>query len=74
MAPATRRCGIANLVGLARARLKVRPYQGAYASLLDGNFEACLLLVDSLWDESLVHLAPNGFVAAAPARDLLAFW
>jgi hypothetical protein len=64
---------IANLLGLARQRLEIRPYDGAYAVLLDGNFEASLLLADSLWDESLAHLAPNGFVAAAPARDLLAF-
>jgi hypothetical protein len=40
---------------------------------VDGNFEASLILVDGLWDKALAQLAPNGFVAAIPARDILAF-
>ena len=36
-------------------------------------WEASLLLVDDLWDRQLVHLAPNGFVAAVPNRNILAF-
>jgi hypothetical protein len=64
---------VANLLDLANKRLDIRPYGDIFAMLLDGNFEASLLLADSLWDEKLVHLAPNGFLAAAPARDVLAF-
>jgi len=44
---------LTNLYNLARKRLEVRPYQGIYVVLMGGNFEASLLLVDSLWDESL---------------------
>ncbi|HET6236286.1 MAG TPA: hypothetical protein VFE41_15205 [Acetobacteraceae bacterium] len=64
---------VANLLDFSRDRLEIRPYQGIFAVLLGGNFEASLLLAGSLWDDRLAHLAPNGFVAAAPARDLLAF-
>jgi hypothetical protein len=64
---------IQNLTELARAKIKVQPYGNVYAVLLDGNFEASLLLVDALWDKGLSHLAPNGFIAALPARDVLAF-
>lgn len=38
----------------------------------NGNFEASLLLVDEIWDEWLVDHCPNGYIAALPARDILA--
>jgi uncharacterized protein YtpQ (UPF0354 family) len=65
--------GVENLAGLARERIQITPYGNIYAVMLDGNFEASLILVDSLWEKGLAHLAPNGFVAAIPARDILAF-
>ena len=40
---------------------------------LDGHFEASLVLLDKLWDQSLAAYAPNGAVVACPARDVLAF-
>jgi uncharacterized protein YtpQ (UPF0354 family) len=45
----------------------------AFGVLFDGHFEASLILLDSLWDGELAHLAPNGFIAALPTRDILAF-
>lgn len=62
-----------NLAELAKERIQIRPYGNIYAVMLDGNFEASLILVDGLWEKGLAHLAPNGFVAALPARDILAF-
>ena len=38
----------------------------------NGNFEASLLLVDEIWDERLAELCPSGYLAALPARDILA--
>jgi uncharacterized protein YtpQ (UPF0354 family) len=64
---------VANLLNLANQRLNIRSYCGIFIVCLEGNFEASLLLADSLWDDELVHLAPNGFLAAVPARDVLAF-
>ncbi len=66
---------IANLAALLaqrEARLHAA-VNGVSAIIFDGNFEATLILVDSLWDEELAHLAPNGFVVAIPTRDVLAF-
>lgn len=64
---------VENLADIARAKLSIRAYNGCYVMIMDGNFEASLILVDNLWDETLAHLAPTGFVAALPARDILAF-
>jgi uncharacterized protein YtpQ (UPF0354 family) len=54
-------------------RTRIQAHGGVFALFLDGNFEASLLLVDSLWDEALAEYAPNGFVVVVPARDVLAF-
>lgn len=51
----------------------MQPHGNIFAMFLDGSFEASLLLVDPLWDEALVGYAPNGFIVAVPARDVLAF-
>jgi uncharacterized protein YtpQ (UPF0354 family) len=45
---------------------------GAFALVCGGNFEASMILV-ALWEETFAHLAPNGFAAAIPNRDILAF-
>jgi len=37
-----------------------------------GNFEASLLLVPEIWEEWLLEHCPNGYIAAIPARDILA--
>jgi len=62
-----------NLAAMAQTQVKVQPYGNIYAVLMGGNFEASLILLDGFWVQSCAHLAPNGFVAAFPARDILAF-
>ena len=64
---------IRNLAALAEAKVEVRQYGSIYAVLMGGNFEASLLLFDEFWSEWCPHLAPNGYVVAFPARDILAF-
>jgi hypothetical protein len=41
--------------------------------LLDGEFEASLLLLDDLWDDTLASHTPHGAVVAIPTRDVLTF-
>jgi uncharacterized protein YtpQ (UPF0354 family) len=62
-----------NLFTLAEQRVDVRPLGNIHTVIAGGNFEASLLLLDVFWTGWYGHLAPNGFVAAFPARDLLAF-
>ena len=64
---------VANLTALAEKHAEVRPYGNIYVVLMDGNFEASIILVDEFWSEWYAQLAPDGFLAAFPARDLLAF-
>ena len=64
---------MSNFLGFIAERTRMQAQGGIFALFLDGNFEATLLLVDSLWDGSLAGYAPNGFVLAVPARDVLAF-
>ena len=64
---------IRNLTLLAESEAKVSQYGNVYVVLMDGNFEASLILVNAFWDEWYSTLAPNGFVVAFPARDVLAF-
>ena len=40
-------------------------YDDCFGVVMGGNFEASLILVDSLWKRRLADLAPNGF----PGRD-----
>lgn len=67
------RTALQNLAELAGAKMRIQPYGNVFAVFLDGNFEASLILVDDIWDNAISHLAPHGFVAALPARDMLAF-
>lgn len=64
--------GLYNLGQRSAGKLQMHQYGPAYAFVLDGLFEASLILLDELWDETLAHLAPNGFIAAFPSRDTLA--
>ncbi|WP_155740336.1 hypothetical protein [Burkholderia territorii] len=64
---------VSNLQALAEEKLAVREYGSIYVALMGGNFEASLLALDVMWNHWYAHLAPEGFVAVAPARDLLAF-
>lgn len=69
---------LGNLMKLVKGKPGLRvtadPAKCAYAGfLLDGDHEACLVLLDALWDHSLKTHAPNGAVVALPTRDVLAF-
>lgn len=66
-------CALNNLGQRSEGKARIQPHGPLHAVLLDGNLEASLVLLDHLWDETLKHMAPNGFVAALPARDVLAF-
>ena len=67
------RKAVTNLASLAATNLSVRSYQDIFVALIGGNFEASLLLVDELWDETYSHVVENDFVAVIPQRDILAF-
>ncbi|HKP61883.1 MAG TPA: hypothetical protein VJV78_34365 [Polyangiales bacterium] len=62
-----------NLGEHARSKMQVEAYGNVYRVLLEGNFEASLILLPELWDRDLARLLPHGGVAALPARDVLAF-
>ena len=64
---------ITNLGAMAEQSAEVRQHGNMYAVLMGGNFEASLILFNEFWSEWYAGLAPSGFVAAFPARDLLAF-
>lgn len=67
------KAGLHNLSAMTQEKLKVKPYGNVFAVFLDGNFEASLLLLDWLWDTGVANTVTNGFVAAFPARDILAY-
>ncbi len=68
--------GVANLLALANGSspgLKLLPQDGFYGLVMGGQFEASLVLVDGLWEDSLRQYTPNGAVVAIPSRDMCAF-
>ncbi len=62
-----------NLAKLTQDKLEVFPYDAVYGTTLDGQFESSLILLDELWDRSLVKFTPNGAIVALLSRDVLAF-
>jgi len=64
---------IDNLYSRAEQHLRFEPYGPVFAVLMDGNFEASVMLLDSVWDISFADKVRGGLVAAAPASDVLAF-
>lgn len=62
-----------NLSVIAKEKLQVQEYGEIYAVILDGNFEASLILLNDLWEKGLSRLIQSGYTAALPARDVLAF-
>jgi uncharacterized protein YtpQ (UPF0354 family) len=65
--------GVANLAQLAAARCRLHVAGPVFAVVMDGNFEASLILVDDLWAVEFSEHTPNGCMVAIPARDILAF-
>lgn len=65
---------LAAYLGKHRQSFKLLSLQdNAYGLRLDGQFEASLVLLDSLWDESLKKYLPNAPVVTIPSRDVCAF-
>jgi uncharacterized protein YtpQ (UPF0354 family) len=64
--------GLRNLVERSNDNARLQQYGPIFGVFFDGVFEASLILRDDLWDKMFTRLAPNGFVAALPARDTLA--
>lgn len=67
--------GINNLYSLVEKNgLRIQELDDdCYVLLLDGNFEATLVLLDVLWDITLNQYVPEGYAVAIPSRDVLAF-
>lgn len=53
--------------------LKLLGGEPYYGLRLDGDHEACLVLLEGLWDQLFKDKTPNGAVVAIPTRDVLAF-
>ena len=64
---------LANLAALVEARAEVHHYGRIHAVLMGADLEASVLLCAPFWDTWHAALAPGGFVAAIPGRDVLAF-
>jgi uncharacterized protein YtpQ (UPF0354 family) len=64
---------VGNLYSLAERHLRIQPYGPVFSLFMNGNFEASVLLLDTVWDISLAKHVKEEFVAAVPARDVLAF-
>jgi len=64
---------LSNLYELARHTLRIQPSGPVVAVMMEGNFEASVLLLDTVWDTSLASHVRGEFIAAVPSRDVLAF-
>ena len=65
--------GLQNLQKLADQRMRVQTYQNIFAVLMGGNFEASLILLDSIWDGPFRKFVTGQYAIVIPARDVLAF-
>jgi hypothetical protein len=64
--------GVENLSRICAEKLEIRTHSKIFAFLMGGNFECSCILIDDIFDRILPPHIPNGYVAAAPARDLFA--
>jgi Protein of unknown function (DUF1444) len=71
--PTLHKQAIHNLYSVAEQHLKVQPYGPVFAVFMEGNFEASVLLLDTVWDVSFANYVREDFAVAIPARDVLAF-
>jgi uncharacterized protein YtpQ (UPF0354 family) len=68
------RIGLRNLRALVSQReARVQAYQGVFAFLMRGDFEASVILLNDLWDGEFREFVTGEYAAAIPARDVLAF-
>jgi uncharacterized protein YtpQ (UPF0354 family) len=70
---ALHRAAMANLYRIAERHLKIQPHGQVFAVFMEGNFEASVLLLDTVWDNFFANYIREDFVAAIPSRDVLAF-
>lgn len=72
---ALHRQALSNLMQLVKGKpgLRLVEHPPYFGLLLDGDHEACLVLLDGLWDHLFADKTPNGAVVAIPSRDVLAF-
>ncbi len=63
---------VRNLSAICQERLEIHPHSNIFAFIMGGNFESSCMLVDDLFDRTLVPHVANGYVAAVPARDMFA--
>ncbi len=63
---------VGNLATYAEQHVDVHEYGKVFASI-GGAFQASMLLCSDFWDIWYARLAPGGFIAAIPARNVLAF-
>ncbi len=64
--------GLGNLLALAAGSLRVAPHPKGqmFAVLMGGNFEASLILLDCLWDDSFRQFAAGQYAIAIPAQHI----
>lgn len=68
--------GLKNLAALVNKReraLTLKPLKNSYGLILEGNFEASLVLLDELWDGPLKKFLPNAPVVTLASRDICVF-
>ena len=62
-----------NLSSVIGSQVEVRKFGSIYVVTAGGAFEASLILCDEFWSSWYEDLASEDFIAAFPARDILAF-
>ena len=70
------RIALGNLSSIAYSgRLQVHPHPSgsSFAATMGGNFEASLILIDELWDDTFRQFIQGEYAVAIPARDILGF-
>ncbi|MEM6448095.1 MAG: DUF1444 family protein [Cyanobacteria bacterium P01_D01_bin.123] len=66
--------GLNNLAAIAASgELRVAPHANVFAVLLDGNFEASMILLDDLWNDLFRQFVQGNYLIALPTREVLAF-
>jgi uncharacterized protein YtpQ (UPF0354 family) len=65
--------GLKNLQKRRTGNLRIEKHGPIYGVILDGNFEASLILLEHMWQKELAYLVDKAFSVAIPARDILAF-
>jgi len=64
--------GLGNLERLvADGRVRLHRHGAAYAVIAGGNFEASLLMCQTVWQWVSTHIGAQALCAVAPARDVL---